>query len=70
MPRTRLLALLLVLLPATAAAQSRAEVIRGRVTTDSGAVVAGAAVTATMAPDRLTRSTRTDAEGRYELHFP
>jgi hypothetical protein len=70
MPRTRLLALLLILLPAALGAQSRAEVIRGRVTTDSGAVVTGATVSATMAPDRLTRSTRTDAEGRYEIHFP
>lgn len=69
MPRTRLLLLLLLFLPAALGAQSRAEVIRGRVTTDSGALVAGAAVQATMAPDRLTRSTRTDAEGRYELRF-
>jgi hypothetical protein len=52
-----------------ASVQVRREIIRGRVTTDSGAVLAGAAVFVTRAPDRLTMSTKTEADGRYEIVF-
>jgi hypothetical protein len=45
------------------------DVIRGRVTTDSGVVLAGADVAITMAPDRLSQFAKTDAAGRYEIAF-
>ena len=47
----------------------RTEVLRGRVTTDSGKAIAGATVIATMAPDRTSQQTTSDADGRYELTF-
>jgi hypothetical protein len=53
----------------SASVQVRREIIRGRVTTDSGAVLAGAAVFVTRAPDRLTMSTKTGADGSYEIVF-
>lgn len=45
------------------------DVIQGTVTTDSGAVIAGADVIVTMAPDRVSQGTKTDAAGRYSLVF-
>jgi hypothetical protein len=47
--------------------QTHAEVIRGRVTTDSGIVISGAEVIATMAPNREVFRTTSDSGGRYEL---
>jgi hypothetical protein len=51
------------------AAQTRAETIRGRVTSDSGVAIPGATVSATMAPDRTFQQATTDAAGRFSIHF-
>jgi hypothetical protein len=51
------------------AAQVRAETIRGRVASEKGEPVRGAAVLVTRAPDRLQRSARTDSAGGYSVHF-
>jgi hypothetical protein len=48
-------------------AQARAEVIRGRVTSDSGRAIVGADVIATMSPNRDVFRTSSDSNGRYEL---
>lgn len=56
-------------LPVAAAAQSRPETIRGRVTGDSGVALSGAVVSATMAPDRNFLQDTTDAAGRFTIHF-
>lgn len=64
---------LAALVPAPAWAQvatGHTDVIQGRVTTDSGAAIPAADVIVTMAPDRLTRSTKTDSSGRYVITFP
>jgi hypothetical protein len=45
------------------------DVLRGTVTSDSGKAIGGADVIATMAPDRESRMTKTDAEGRYSIEF-
>lgn len=50
-----------------AAASAHADTIRGRVTTDSGAVLPGVDVTVTIAPDRSVRTTRTDSSGQYAI---
>jgi hypothetical protein len=49
--------------------QIHRDVIRGRATTDSGVVIAGADVAVTMAPDRLSEFAKTDSAGRYEIVF-
>ena len=67
--RVSLIAALLVTFPAAARAQIHRDVIRGTVTTDSGSALAGADVIITMAPDRLSRATKTDASGAYTLTF-
>ena len=67
--RVSLLAALLVSFPAAARAQIHSDVIRGTVTTDSGSAIRGADVIITMAPDRLSRATKTDASGAYSLTF-
>src|SRR2546423_13971731 len=46
-----------------------ADTLRGRVPTDSGAVIAGAEVVATRAPDRAYKSALTDANGNYQIVF-
>ncbi|HET7187204.1 MAG TPA: carboxypeptidase-like regulatory domain-containing protein, partial [Gemmatimonadaceae bacterium] len=53
----------------TAHAQTRPETIRGRVTSDSGAAIVGATVSATMAPDRTFQQATTDSSGRFAIHF-
>lgn len=58
-----------LLLPALATAQPRRESIAGRVTTDSGVAIAGATVSATMAPDRVFRQATTGTDGRYAIRF-
>jgi hypothetical protein len=58
-----------LVLPAFAAAQTRPETIRGRVTSDSGAAIAGATVSATMAPDRSFLQATTDSAGHFTIHF-
>ena len=67
--RTLFPALGLVLIPTglVAQTQTRAEVIRGLVTTDSGVVIVDANVIATMAPNREIFRTSTDSAGRYRL---
>jgi hypothetical protein len=60
--------LLFAALPATSTAQAT-DTIRGRVTTDSGAVIVGAEVVATRAPDRAFKSDTTDAAGNYQIIF-
>ena len=50
-----------------ASAQTRLEVIRGRVTTDSGRPVSGATVRSQRAPDRAQQSTSTNASGDYSI---
>ena len=51
-------------------AQVRADSIRGRVTTDSGAVIAGADVIITIAPTTNVVRQVTDSSGRYALAIP
>ncbi|MEP6622341.1 MAG: carboxypeptidase-like regulatory domain-containing protein, partial [bacterium] len=50
-------------------AQSGRDVIRGIVVSDSGRAIAGADVFATRAPDRLVKTSRTDAMGAFEIDF-
>jgi hypothetical protein len=52
-----------------AAGQTRHEVIRGHVTTDSGRAVPSATVRAQRAPDRAQRSATTDAAGAYSIDW-
>lgn len=49
--------------------QIHRDVIRGRVTTDSGRAVSGADIAVTMAPDRVTQFGKSDSTGHYELVF-
>lgn len=65
----RQLAIICVVVPLAASAQSRPETIRGRVTSDSGVAIAGATVSATMAPDRSFLQATTDSSGRFVIHF-
>ena len=64
--RAAVCAFLLCLLPMCARAQVSAS-ITGRVTDQTGAVISGAKVTAQNEETGLSRSTLTDAAGRYEL---
>jgi len=56
-----------VALPASLAAQIRREEISGRVTGDSGKMIAGAQVIATRAPDRAGFRATTDSAGQYRI---
>ena len=56
-------------IPAALAAQAT-DVIRGRVTTDSGVAVAAASVIVTRAPDRTSFQTSSDAQGNYQILIP
>ena len=49
--------------------QERPDTLSGRVVSDSGAVITGATVTATRAPDRLFLQTTTDSEGHFRIIF-
>jgi len=61
---------LLLFVTATAAyAQVVTDIIRGRVTNDSGRVVTGASVFVTRGPDRAFKQTTTDSAGRYLVSF-
>jgi len=55
--------------PSPTAYQIHRDVIRGRVTTDSGKVVPGADIAVTMAPDRVSQFGKSDSAGRYEVVF-
>lgn len=70
--KTSLFFLAFFLLSAVAEAQSQPlarETIRGRVTDDSAKALAGAIVSITRGPDRLTQQDTTDADGRYSSTF-
>src|SRR5262245_26246272 len=60
----------LALVPAIAAAQSRHEIIRGHITTDSGRAVAAATVQSLRAPDRARKLATTDASGAFVIDWP
>lgn len=64
---SRALVLVAIALPAFANAQTRTEIIRGTVVSDSGKPVADASVIATRAPDRAIFQARADAGGRFAL---
>src|SRR5215208_2778993 len=53
----------------SAAAQTEADVVRGRVTDDSSHAVVGATVMITRGPDRLTQQTTTDSSGAFSSRF-
>lgn len=50
-------------------APTRREIVRGKVTADSGAALPVVEVIVTMAPDRVSKATSTDAAGVYEITF-
>ena len=52
------------------AAQSRHDIIRGRVTADSGLVVSGADVIVTRLADRSNKTTRSDTAGAFLIDWP
>src|SRR5690349_24268598 len=51
-------------------AQTRHDVIRGRIVTDSGRPVANAVIRAQRAPDRAGKSAQTDAGGLFSIDWP
>ncbi len=67
----RLLAAVLIatLSSQVAIGQDVTDIVRGRVTSDSGAVIAGAAVYITRGPDRLVKQDTTDASGAFSVQF-
>lgn len=58
-----------VLFPDSAQAQ-QADVIRGRITGPDSAAIAGVVVTATSIGGNVSRTARTDANGRFTITFP
>lgn len=64
---TRSLLAIALAIPVALRAQVARDVIRGRVTSDSGTAVAAAQVIATRAPDRAIFRTTTDIDGRYTI---
>ncbi len=50
-------------------AQTRRDIVRGTVTTDSGRAIEGADVVITMAPARVSQAAKTDGNGRYSMIF-
>src|SRR5262249_3030910 len=62
-----ILALLIAPASGSVWAQGRHDVIRGRVTGDSGRAVRGANVATTRAPDRAVKTTTTDANGQFVI---
>jgi Carboxypeptidase regulatory-like domain len=58
------------LLPVAAHAQVQHVIVRGRVTSDSGRVVPGAAVVVSRRSDTLSRRTQSDASGEYTVDWP
>jgi hypothetical protein len=53
----------------TVPAQSR-EIVRGRLTADSGRSIPNALISTTRAPDRAVRQTRTGADGNWSIVWP
>jgi hypothetical protein len=68
--RTFCIAAILAFVPRLAAAQARSDVIKGRVTTDSGKIVADAEIIVTMAPTRVIVRGVGDSTGAYQLKIP
>ncbi|HEU0012443.1 MAG TPA: carboxypeptidase regulatory-like domain-containing protein [Longimicrobium sp.] len=66
--RPFLLSLLLALLPGALPAQT--DVITGRVTDEAGAPLAGVRIQVLSLESEVTRSTATNADGRYTVAFP
>jgi hypothetical protein len=64
-----LAAVLLALAAMPIGAQTRHEILRGRVVTDSGRPVADAVIRAQRAPDRAVKSAQTDAGGLYSIDW-
>jgi hypothetical protein len=56
--------------PAAIAAQSRHEIVRGRVTSDSARVVRGADVIVTKTSDRSAKTAKTDTAGQFSTDWP
>ena len=52
------------------AAQGRHDIIRGRVTADSGRIVSGADVVVTRVADRSSKATRSDTAGAFLIDWP
>jgi hypothetical protein len=72
-PRLRLilaLDILLLAVPFTARAQQHQHLIRGRVTTDSGAALPSADIIVTVAPTTQSISGKSDSSGRYRIVIP
>src|SRR5262245_2192655 len=67
---TRALFALLLAVPSIARAQSRHEIVRGRVTSDSGRAVPGAEVVVTRTADRVAKSATTASTGVYTIDWP
>jgi hypothetical protein len=59
----------IALLASAAAAQTEADVVRGRVTDDSARAVKGATIMITRGPDRLTQQATTDSTGAFSSRF-
>ena len=59
-----------LVVPSRLAAQSRHEIIRGRVTADSGRVVSGADVIVTRLADRSNKTSRSDSAGAFLVDWP
>src|SRR5215207_10748689 len=70
-PRTRSILCILALTSAasSAAAQTEADVVRGRVTDDSSRAVVGATIMITRGPVRLTQQATTDSTGAFSSRF-
>ncbi len=61
--------LLVAAFASPAAAQTRPETIRGRVTTDSGRAIGAADIIVTMAPNRETFRATSDSSGQYRIEI-
>ncbi|AHG91903.1 hypothetical protein J421_4366 [Gemmatirosa kalamazoonensis] len=64
------LALLLLAIASPAIVAAQTDVIRGRVTSADGTALANVRVTATSIPGSVTRETRTNARGQFQIAFP
>jgi hypothetical protein len=58
------------IVPGVVSAQARHEIIRGRVVSDSGAVVRAADVIVTRTSDQATKTTTTGVDGTYRVDWP
>ncbi|HST61838.1 MAG TPA: carboxypeptidase-like regulatory domain-containing protein, partial [Longimicrobium sp.] len=63
-------AVLALLVAAAPAAAQGTDILRGRVTDPEGAPLAGVRIEATSAESGVTRTSATNAEGRYTIAFP